>query len=208
MTNAIQSPVANAGARTSSTLLDHIIPDRTFADQISVSIRAAPEAIFLAFSEVRLDEMPLASFLGKVRYLPARLVGKQPPAPSESSFVQGVREGGWVTLAESAGREIVYGGIGKYHQVVDQEPLALRDRGEFFAFDLPDYQKLAISVRVEPGVAGDYRFIMEHRTLPLSEAAKRKFRAYWLVIKPMGAFVSRQLLLAVKRRAEAAAAQA
>jgi hypothetical protein len=36
----------------------------------------------------------------------------------------------------------------------------------------------------------------------LSPAAARKFRRYWVVIRPMGAFVTRQLLKAVSRLAE------
>ena len=34
--------------------------------------------------------------------------------------------------------------------------------------------------------------------------SRRRFARYWMVIKPTGNFVSRQLLLAIKRRAEAA----
>jgi hypothetical protein len=153
--------------------------------------------------------MPLAEILGRIRYMPGKLLGHpQPEAEKGKSFWKGIEEAGWVTLAEEPGREVVFGGAGKYHQIVDQQPVALKDPAGFFAFTDPAYQKLAIAVRVEPAHApGHYHLVLEHRTQPLSEASARKFRRYWFVIQPRGAFVTRQLLMAVKRRAEREATQ-
>ncbi|SRR6266545_226737 len=189
-----------------TTLLDGVIPRGEFCDQISVDVKAPAEEILQAFAKVTPREMPVAAILGYLRYLPARLLGRsRPEAPQSQSFIEGIKEGGWVTLAEEPGRELVFGGAGKYHQIVDQAPVDLADRADFFTFDRPEYQKLAISVRVEPGRReGENRLVMEHRTQALSDTSGRKFARYWLVIKPMGGFVAKQLLSAVKRRAERA----
>jgi hypothetical protein len=61
-------------------------------------------------------------------------------------------------------------------------------------------------LRVEPTeVAGEYWLVLEHATRALSADAGRKFHRYWLFIKPGGAFVSRQLLKAIRNRAQGAA---
>ena len=60
-----------------------------------------------------------------------------------------------------------------------------------------------MSVRVAPtGRAGEHWLVLEHATRALSPLAERQFARSWRVIKPMGAFVTWQLLRAVRRRAE------
>jgi hypothetical protein len=112
-----------------------------------------------------------------------------------------LRCGGTVVLAEEPGAEIVFGGAGKYHQIVDQEPLPLTSAEEFHAVESPDFEKLVVAVAAHP--SGEKTMVtLEHRTTALGEESRRRFGRYWVAIRPLGNFVSRQLLLAVKRRAE------
>jgi hypothetical protein len=62
-----------------------------------------------------------------------------------------------------------------------------------------------MSIRVVPtDPPGESWLVLEHATLALSSSSERKFSRYWLIIKPLGAFVSKQMLRAVRRRAEGA----
>jgi hypothetical protein len=151
--------------------------------------------------------MPLARLLGTLRYLPGRLLGKgAPPASANEPFLEILFNSGTVILEETPGREIVMGSAGKYHQVKDQQAIQFETRDQFVAFSDPEFQKLVMSLRVDQaGPPGLNRLVLEHWTQALSPESAKRFRRYWLVIKPMGAFVSKQLLKAIARRAEKAA---
>lgn len=110
-------------------------------------------------------------------------------------------DGGTVVLAEEPLREIVLGTIGKFHQVLNQEPVSLRDSAEFRNFDDRPYQKLVMGLRVE-GASRGRRLVLEHRTHALSPESHKAFARYWIIIRPIGHFVSWLLLRAVRRRAE------
>jgi hypothetical protein len=185
--------------------IDEVAPDRTFRDVISITVHAAPAAILDAAYRVTADDMPVARALGTLRYLPGRLRGRPPPADdSTRPFIPSLLAAGTVVLRRTE-RELLLGSAGKYHQLTDQEPEPFATVNDFYAFNHPDYQKLVMSLRVEPTpTPGFNRLVLEHRTQPLGEASRRAFRRYWYVIKPAGAFVTRQLLLAIRRRAEAA----
>jgi hypothetical protein len=193
-------------ARWQPWQIDRILPDTEFRDEIDVGVHAPGDRILQAVKEVTLREVPAARLLGEVRDLPGWLLGRAPTGAALSEpFSEGLSRGGWVTLAEDPGRELVWGGAGKYHQLLDREPQPFSRAEEFLAFDHPGCEKLAISVRVEPGArAHERRLVLEHRTHPLSDEARRRFGRSWRLIKPAGALAARQLLLAAKRRAESA----
>jgi hypothetical protein len=61
---------------------------------------------------------------------------------------------GNVVLAEEPGREVVVGTIGKLHNLIDQQPVPMRNADEFARFDEPGYQKLAMGWRTNEGDGG------------------------------------------------------
>lgn len=190
---------------TPSRRLDELVPGAQFRDTIELVVHAPPPRIFRAAREVTLADMPVARALGELRYLPGRLTGHSAGSAAASApFFDELARTGNLVLAEEPGREIVIGMIGRLHQVLDQEPVQLHDRGEFERFREPGYEKLAMSLRIEGDDAErGCLLVLEHRTLALDPLAERRFGQYWLVIKPMGAFVTGQLLRAIRRRAEA-----
>jgi len=188
------SPVFEATAR-----------DVPFRDRIAVPVKAPPEAIFQALHDVTLRDMKFAWLLGELRYLPSRLAGHMPAADSRRPFMKTLIEGGTLVLRDDAPREVITGSAAQLHHV-HQAPQRFANREAFEAFDDPDHEKLFMSVRVAPtGRPGEHWLVLEHATRALSPLTERKFARYWRVIKPMGAFVTWQLLRAVRRRAERAA---
>jgi len=190
--------------RVPDPLLDRVMPEYEFRGVDSIRIHASPEQIFEALSEVRGNDMPLAQVLGQARYLPAQFAkhGQAQSAPDEP-FSNLILKMGFIGLGEEPNRQVVIGAIAKFHDLRDQQFVHVRDAEEFRCFLHADYQKLAISLRVigdDP--AAGCTLVLEHRTHAMSERARKQFSRYWLAIKPGGSFMSRQLLGAVKRRAE------
>ena len=185
------SPVFEAAARGAQ-----------FRDRIVLRVEASPQSIFRALREVTLTDMRLAWFLGELRYLPARLSGRLTRTGAGKPFLSVLEEGGTLVLTDDSPRELVTGSAGQLHRIVDQEPVRFSSREAFDAFADPHYEKLFMSLRVAPtGRPGEHWLVLEHATHALSPDAGRRFRRYWRVIKPMGAFVSRELLKAVRDRA-------
>jgi len=154
--------------------------------------------------KVTLHDMKFAWLLGELRYLPSRLAGHMPAADSSRPFMSTLIEGGTLLLHDDAPREVITGSAAQLHRM-HQAPQRFANREAFEAFDDPDHEKLFMSVRVAPtGRPGEHWLVLEHATRPLSPLAERKFARYWRVIKPMGAFVTWQLLRAVRRRARRA----
>jgi hypothetical protein len=179
-----------------------------FRGRVQVRVSAPPAQIFEAFRAVTVNDMKVAWLLGEIRYLPARLIGRHPASPANQPFLQTLIDGGTLILVDDAPREIITGSAGQLHRVVDQAPVAFASRAAFDAFADRDHEKLFMSIRVSPTGDGRYWLILEHATLALSRSAEQQFRRYWKVIKPLGAFVSRELLQAVRTKAERLAAAA
>jgi hypothetical protein len=194
------------------TLLDELLPDYEFRGIERITIHATAEEIFAAFDALTLADMPVARWLGELRYLPVKWVKGELSASSANGagdahrpFKELILETGNRVVGERPGQEVVIAAIGKFHQMTDQAFVQFSGADEFKSFNDPGYQKLAQSIRIaggdpEQGVT----VLFEHRTHGLSPAAQRAFAYYWLVIKPSGNWLVRMLLRAVKRRAEAA----
>jgi hypothetical protein len=190
-----------------STALDALLPEADFCDTSSLRVQAPPASVLRALREVTVADMPAATAIAEVRYLPARLLGRVPPSTPDVPFLDLLlsESGGYAVLAEDPGREIVIGTVGRLHDLTDQELTRPESAEAFRRFAAPDHEKLAMSLRVEDVDAAGCTLVLEHRTHAVDARARRLFSLYWLVIKPGGAFMSQLLLRAVRRRAESAA---
>jgi hypothetical protein len=182
-----------------STMLDEFLPEYSFRDTIAIEMPAGPRRIFRALRAVTLRDMPLAWMLGRLRYLPGQMRGGVPAGDPDRAFFCLLRNEMRTIVLGERNEELAMGLVGTLHDPFDQQPQQLSGAHAFREFGTPGFEKLAMSVHVLELEPGRSRVVFEHRTQCLGGASRLRFALYWLAIKPMGAFVTYQLLGAVRR---------
>jgi len=180
-----------------------VLPEYQYAGRVAVTVDASPASVMHALRHVTLAEMPWARAIGKLRYLPARLMGRfsaQESDDQRSFFDIAAR----LILAERPDEEVIIGCAGKLHNLVDQQMVDFNDAAQFHGYRDPNSEKHVESFRILPWGPGRSRLVAEHRTQVLGPPAAWKFALYWhLMVGWSSNILLRWYLLAAKRRAEA-----
>jgi hypothetical protein len=178
------------------TLIDELFGDYDFAERHEVRV-ASPRAALDAAKAVTPRELPLLRFLFALRSLPALVVrGRGLPRAKERSLAEQMVEFGFVALGERDD-EVLLGFVGQPWRVVGGSMPRLT-REEWLAFDQPGYVKAVMNFR-----AAERVLETETRIRATDEVSRRRFRRYWLVIRPFSGLIRRVWLRASARRAEA-----
>ncbi|MFB7476059.1 hypothetical protein [Kitasatospora sp. NPDC056184] len=183
--------------------LDQFLPAYGHRTVHGVTLAAPPQEVWAALNAVTLADLPLPRMLLALRTLPSRLRGKGPDlldrsVPLADLFRRGDR---WVTLVEEPGRALVLGRVARFWSPVPREPAPLRDGAGFLAFSEPGYAKAVISHEVFAHGTGS-RLVTETRIQGTDARARRRFAAYWLLIRPGVGIIRRSALAAAGRRCD------
>ena len=160
------------------------LPAYHHRERHSIFVDASVDRAFAAAREAQLDDVPLVRLLFRVRGLRSA-----PRGPIwDALLAEGFQPVGDDTVvlvgrpwSPSAGR---------------------RKPEDFAAFAEPGYAKMAMDLRARPDRGGS-RLETETRIFLTNGSARRRFAAYWFVIRPFSGLVRRSWLKAAKRRAEA-----
>ncbi len=170
-------------------ILDHLLPSYDFRSTYTREIAAPPDAVWAALHDVTVAEMPLMRLLMGIRSAGrSRLHGTffdSAPVPQ---------------LAATPGRETVNGAVAQFWRIRPRK-LTL-DAAAFRTFDEPGWAKAAMSLGVEPSRRGT-TVTADTRIHTTDEASRRRFAAYWMLIRISGGLIRQELLRATARRAEA-----
>jgi hypothetical protein len=160
------------------------LPAYHHRERHSIFVAASAEQAFAAAREAQLDDVPLVRLLFKLRGLRSA-----PHGPIWDSLVAE----GFQTIGDDT---VVL--VGR-----PWSPSGGRRRTDDFAgFAEPGWAKMAMDLRARPDGAGS-RLETETRIYLTDRGARRRFAAYWLLIRPFSGVVRRSWLKAAKRRAEA-----
>jgi hypothetical protein len=175
-------------------ILDEQMPSWDVRERHSVAVAASPERTLAAAREVTSREIPVLRTLMAVRTLGVSLRGR-----TDVPLLRGFERMGFRVIG-SSGDEVAYGGAGRFWRPTGG--LRVVRPEEFAAFADPGYAKAGFNFRVEPGPDGGSVLTTETRVLGTDAGARRRFRAYWTLVRPGSGLIRRHWLRAIRNRAE------
>jgi hypothetical protein len=183
-------------------LIEKFIPESDVAESHEIVIRAPADTVFEVAATMDLESIPIvrAIFWAREKLFRVRSGG----SPFRKGLVAGTIALGWGVLAYRPGRELVMGAVTQ--PWVGNVKFSAIPSDEFARFSEPDLVKIAWTLECNPLDATTTRFRTQTRVLPTDDAARKKFRRYWLVFG-IGIVLIRLLAnRAVRREAERRAA--
>jgi hypothetical protein len=170
--------------------LDRLLPDYQFVERHKAFVRANRQEVWVALHEVTPREMALTRILFGVRTLPARVTGARRAAPA-GPWLASLLTSGFKVMAETPEQEVVLGTSGRFWEL-RARPRPQPDPGGAMA---------AVDFRLED-TQGGILLTTETRVAVEDRASRRRFAVYWVVIRLGSGLIRRDLLQAVRRRAE------
>jgi hypothetical protein len=177
-------------------LIDEFIPEYEFRSHHAILVPAPGAIVRKAVEEWR----PQESFLWR---LLLRLRGLGRPQGTLRAWAEA---SGFLCLAETED-EVVYGQIGRFWARNERGALVSpRTADEFRRFDDPACAVAALTLlATEQDGGARTRLYTETRIHALGPQARRRFRLYWLIIRPFSGLLRRAMLNGIKARAIAMA---
>src|SRR4051794_2651574 len=173
----------------SRRLIDSFLPEWDQRERHETFVAAPPGRVDEAVRALNARDLPLARVLMTVRGIAKRAEG--PPLLDAM-----VREG-FAILGDWPAEEVVVGLAGRpWRTQVDRFD-------DFRLYDRPGSIRAVTNFAMAPERAGT-RLTTETRIQATDAEGRRWFRLYWLLVMPGSALIRRELLRAVKRRAEGA----
>ena len=188
-------------------LIDEYLPRFDAVERHGLVIRATPARVWAALRTADFGRSPLVAALLALRALPSLVTSPRrtarrlrqrgaEPLTLETFFARG-----FVLLEERPEREMVIGLEGRFWTpVADLRPT---DAGRFREALAPGLARVAWNFRAEPLPDGRVRLTTETRIRCADAATRRRFRAYWLLVRPGSGLIRRAMLRAIRRAAEA-----
>jgi hypothetical protein len=177
------------------SLLDTALPTFDVRERHEIWVPAAQQDAYAAVTAVSAPEVRLLRPLMRLRTFGRRWARARPP---DAPVLDQMLAIGFTQLGERPDEEIVVGAIGRFWSPTGNRP---RSADDFEAFDEPGYAKAAMNFTVRREGEG-CRITTETRIVGTDAEATRKFRLYWLAIRPGSGAIRRSWLKAIRRRLE------
>lgn len=181
-------------------LIDEFLPAYDVTERHEILIGAPPERVYAAVREMDMSGSPIIRGLFLLRGLPALLTGHSRQGSPLGVTLEGLLRSGFVLLGERPGEELLLGLVGRFWTVTGD--LQRLDAEAFRRFDRPGFARATWNFHLAPTGTGRTRLGTETRVLCTDEASRRRFRRYWLLIRPFSGLIRRIMLREIRRSAE------
>lgn len=185
---------------------DTILPNAPFRELHTKQIDHAVDHVWDSLLATTAADIRLLEPLFRLRGLPAKVLGKQPPAPiGDRPALELFSEEGFVMLRQDPtphdGRAtLIFGAAGKFWSPTKNTPKRFESPEAFLAFDDPGYVKTVARFEAFSDNLGT-RVETETVVAGTDAAGARKFRPYWVLIRGPSGLLRRSWLSAIDRRA-------
>ncbi len=176
-------------------LLEQLVPEPQFRERHHSYVAASPEQVYQALENVDFARSATIRILFEIRGLGRRL--RQGGRPLHIRWEDMVRIG-FIRLAEQPGKELVIGAVAG--------PQRVTDAAGFRGLAGPGWVKIAMNWTVEPAGAGTL-VATETRIRATDPARRRRFRAYWMIIRPFSGLIRRRMLTVLRTEVHKAQAR-
>jgi hypothetical protein len=173
--------------------LDELLPAWEWRSAHATRVAAPPARAAAAARTVSGLDLPVTGVLMRIRMLGRHRADPRP-------LLQSLRGIGLVVLADEADDVLIGGVLAPWRPRGGH--VAVQTADEFRAFAAPGWVRVAMGFSVRPDGAGS-RVVTETRIAATDACARRRFGRYWRLIGPFSGITRREMLAAIRRRAEA-----
>jgi hypothetical protein len=188
-------------------LLDEFLPEFDVRASCTTRIAAPPDRVYASLRTANFDHWGLMRVLVGLRWLPGLA-----SAPSDAwrriragrgrrpVTLDRLLDGGFTLLGERPGQELVLGTIGRFW----------RARGELWPTSPERFReaapygtaKAAWNFALTAATSKHTEVRTETRVLCADARSRRRFRAYWVFVRPFSGLIRREMLAAIRVAAE------
>jgi hypothetical protein len=173
--------------------IDDALPTWHWRSAHATRVAAPPERADTAMRAFGAPDLPLTGVLMRIRGLGRRVFDDRP-------LVQSMARIGMAVLVDEPGTVVLGGALSPWRLAGGH--LAMDSLDAFRAFATPGWVRVAAAFTVHGDGAGS-RVGTETRIEATDDAARRRFGRYWRLVGPFSSITRREMLHAIRRRAEA-----
>lgn len=169
-------------------LIDEFLPNYGVVERHSIIVHASEERVYAAIKNLDLSDSTITRWLLRVRGL------------RFSSKLGNLTKQGFIFLGDEPRKELLLGLVGRFW--TPWGDLLRMNADAFQEFDRPGYAKLVWNFALAPRENGTIQVTTETRVLCLDTTSRRRFRFYWLFVRPFSGLIRKEALRSIKRQAE------